>query len=167
MLRLSRPGSGKPFCKVRPWRHVKLVRMTSRSPAPPFALKGIEHVLLLVQGMDSALAFYEDVLGARLETRIRRYAMAELRAGASHIDLVDTSAPEGAWARPPVEGGRNVDHFAMRLDSCEAAAVRQHLVACGATVVEERLSEEPDGEKLSFYVRDPSGNLVELMGARR
>ncbi len=83
--------------------------------SPPFALKGIEHVLLLVNGMDSALAFYQDVLGARLESRIPRYAMAELRAGASHIDLVDTSAPEGAWARPPVDGGRNVDHVAVQV----------------------------------------------------
>jgi glyoxylase I family protein len=93
--------------------------------------------------------------------------MAELRAGASHIDLVDTSAPEGAWARPAVDGGRNVDHVAVRLDSCEAAVVRQHLVACDAEIVEERVNEEPDGETLSFYLRDPSGNLVELMGARR
>jgi glyoxylase I family protein len=134
--------------------------------SPPFALKGIEHVLLLVNGMDSALAFYQDVLGARLESRITRYAMAELRAGASHIDLVDTSALEGAWARPPVDGGRNVDHLAVRLDSCEASAVRRHLAACGTEIVEERTNEEPDGESLSFYVRDPSGNLVELMGAR-
>jgi glyoxylase I family protein len=165
MLRLSGPRRGKSCCKVLTRRHAKLVSMTSRSAAPPFSLKGIEHVLLLVNAMDSALAFYQDVLGARVESRIPRYAMAELRAGASHIDLVDTSAPEGAWARPPVEGGRNVDHVAVRLDSCEAAAVRRHLAACGAQIVEERINEEPDGDNLSFYVRDPSGNLIELMGA--
>lgn len=147
-------------------RHAKLVSMTSRSAAPPFALRGIEHVLLLVNGMDAALAFYQDVLGARLEARIPRYAMAELRAGASHIDLVDTSVPEGAWARPPVDGGRNVDHIAVRLDSCDAAALRQHLAASGTEIVEERINEEPDGKSHSFYVRDPSGNLIELMGAR-
>jgi catechol 2,3-dioxygenase-like lactoylglutathione lyase family enzyme len=132
---------------------------------PPFVLKGIEHVLLLVNGMDSALSFYQDVLGAQLESRMPQYGMAELRAGASHVDLVDTAAPEGAWARPPVDGGRNVDHVAIKLNLCDAAAVRRHLAACRVEIVEERLEEEPGGQSLSFYVCDPSGNVIELMGA--
>lgn len=115
--------------------------------------------------MDDALAFYENVLGARLETRLPRYAMAELRVGDSHIDLVDIAAAEGAWARPPVAGGRNVDHVALRLDACEEGALRRHLVEHRVEIVEERVTDDPEGQTLSLYVRDPSGNTVELMGA--
>lgn len=132
---------------------------------PPFTLGGIEHVLLLVRGMDEALAFYVDVLGARLETRLPRYGMAELRAGESHIDLVDIAGPEGAWARPPVAGGRNVHHFAVRLNACDEGALRHHLVNHGVEIVEERVNENSHGKSLSLYVRDPSGNIVELMCA--
>ncbi len=129
--------------------------------APPFTLKGIEHVLLLVRGMDETLGFYEEVLGARLETRLAEYGMAELRVGNSHIDVVDIAAPEGAWAQPPVAGGRNLDHFALRLNACDEGALRRHLVKRGIEVIEERVNE--GGKTLSLYVRDPSGNTVELM----
>jgi glyoxylase I family protein len=136
---------------------------STQASSPPFTLKGIEHVLLLVTGIEEALAFYEKVLGARLETRLPKYAMAELRAGSSHIDLVDTSVPEGAWALPPVAGGRNVDHIALRLDLSDEPALRRHLESHGVEIVEERVNEEPEGATLSLYVRDPSGNVVELM----
>lgn len=130
---------------------------------PPFSLQGIEHVLLLVQGMDEALAFYEGVLGAEVESRLPRYAMAELRAGASHIDLVDTSAPEGRWALPAVAGGRNVDHVALLIGSHDEQALRAHLAAHAVAVVEERVNDDARGRSLSLYVRDPSGNVIELM----
>jgi glyoxylase I family protein len=127
-------------------------------------MKGIDHLLLLVDGLEPAIAFYERVLGARLETRLPKYAMAELRAGASQIDLVDTSVPEGAWARPPVAGGRNLDHVGVRVSGCDEATLRRHLAMHGARIVEERVNEERGGRSLSLYVRDPSGNVVELMG---
>jgi glyoxylase I family protein len=135
--------------------------------SPPFGLQGIEHVLLLVNGMETSLTFYQEVLGAQLESRIPRFAMAELRAGGSHIDLVDIGSPEGAWALPPVAGGRNVDHIALRLNGSEETSLRRHLEAHGVAIVEERANEESQGASLSFYVRDPSGNVIELMGAVR
>lgn len=128
--------------------------------SPPFALEGIEHILLLVHALEPALAFYQDVLGAQLELRLPEHAMAEVRVGASHLDLVDTSAPEGRWARPPVAGGRNVDHIGLRVQA-EEAALRRHLAAYGVEIIEERANEAPFGR--SFYIRDPSGNVVELM----
>jgi hypothetical protein len=55
--------------------------MHAPGASAPFTLKGIEHVLLLVDGLERSIAFYQDVIGARLETELPRYAMAELRAG--------------------------------------------------------------------------------------
>ena len=136
------------------------VRATTR---PPFALESIEHVLLLVQDMDTALKFYENVLGAEIERRLPHYAMAELRAGVSHIDLVDTAASEGRWALPPVVGGRNIDHIALRIGDCDEHALRRHLAAHAVSIVEER----EEGDDLSIYIRDPAGNVIELMGLGR
>jgi glyoxylase I family protein len=132
----------------------------------PLGLERIEHVLLLVDEMRASLEFYEGVLGARVESHLPQHAMVELRVGDSHLDLVDTTAPEGAWARPPVEGGRNVDHIAICVDAPDDRALRDYLAAHGVAIVEERVEHDAGGERLSIYVRDPSGNVVELMGVR-
>jgi len=130
---------------------------------PPFAIDAIDHVLLLVAGMDESLAFYEGVLGAVLESRLPSYAMAELRVGRSHIDLVDTTSAQGRWARPDGAGGRNVDHIALRLGPCAESALREHLAAREVLVIEERSEEGLEGRSLCLYVRDPSGNQIELI----
>ncbi|HMF29577.1 MAG TPA: VOC family protein, partial [Candidatus Cybelea sp.] len=98
-----------------------------------------------------------------VESRLPQHAMAELRVGRSHLDLVDISAQQGAWAKPRVAGGRNVDHVAIRVDAADEAALRRHLAACGVEIAEERIEETPDGNSLSLYIRDPSGNTLELM----
>lgn len=134
--------------------------------APPFTIAGIDHILLHVNGMSESLAFYETVLGCAVEARIPEYGMAELRAGASHVDLVDVTSPEGAWARAPVAGGRNIDHFALSLGANDAHALRRHLAAHGVPVVEEREEEGAEGKSLSLYLRDPSGNTIELISKR-
>lgn len=127
----------------------------------PLEIHGIDHVLLLVADLESAVAFYERVAGCSVETRLPRYAMIELRAGSSHIDLVDISVPEGAWARPKIEGGRNVDHVALGVASHDGSALRAHLEAHSVDISEERV----EGASTSFYVRDPSGNTIELRSA--
>jgi catechol 2,3-dioxygenase-like lactoylglutathione lyase family enzyme len=129
----------------------------------PFTLKGIDHLLLLVNGMDRAISFYEDVLGCTVEAKLPQYGMAELRAGASHLDLVDTAAAEGSWSLPTVAGGRNVDHICLALGPHDEAALRSHLAAHQVQIVEERTNEDASGTSLSLYVRDPSGNTIELM----
>jgi catechol 2,3-dioxygenase-like lactoylglutathione lyase family enzyme len=134
------------------------------SARPPFALAGIDHLLLLVDGLPAALAFYCDVLGCEIESRLPQFAMVQLRAGAALIDLVDTSGAEGAWARAPVCGGRNLDHVCLALDRHDEAALRAHLQRHGIAIIEEGMHSGARGASLSLYVRDPSGNTVELKG---
>jgi glyoxylase I family protein len=124
--------------------------------APPFKLLGLDHLLLHVRGMDEAERFYCGVLGCAVVHRMPQYGMAELSAG---VTLVDTSDPGGAWALEGATPGRNLDHFAIRTDQWDEAAMRKWLGAHSIEIEEERSDE--DG--LSFYVRDPSGNLVELL----
>ena len=133
--------------------------MTRAATSPPFLIVGIDHILLHVDGMERNLAFYEGVLGCSVETRIPQLGMAELRAGSSHIDLVDVSSAEGAWAKGPGEGGRNVDHFALAINLQDIQSLRDHLKSKTVDVTEER----EEDSSLSLYVRDPSGNTIELL----
>jgi glyoxylase I family protein len=124
--------------------------------APPFELLGLDHLLLHVRGMAEAELFYCGVLGCEVKHRMGRLGMIELSAG---VTLVDIDDPNGAWALDGAERGRNLDHFAILTDGWDEPAMRAWLARHGVAIEEERAEE---GE-LSFYLRDPSGNLVELI----
>ena len=131
---------------------------------PPFALEGIDHLLLLVDGIEPALAFYENVLGCVLEERYPQWGMAQLRAGAALINLVDTADERGAWAVPAAAGGRNMDHFCLALAGHDEGDLRRHLALHGVEIIEESFHAGARGDSLSLYIRDPSGNVIEMKG---
>ncbi len=131
---------------------------------PPFDIRGIDHVVLLVRDMADALSFYEQVLGCSVDRALPEYGMLQLRAGASLIDLIDIGSEEGAWARPDIKGGRNMDHVALATGSWSQQAMRYHLATHGVAIVEEGMRYGAEGDGYSFYIRDPSGNQIELKG---
>jgi glyoxylase I family protein len=133
-------------------------------PSPPFALEGIDHVVLLVDGMAAARNFYCEVIGCNVDNELPEYGMLQLRAGAALIDLVDISSEEGAWARSPAAGGRNMDHVCLATGAWDETAMRVHLAAHEVEIVEEGIRYGARGDGLSFYVKDPSGNTIELKG---
>ncbi|HEV2818328.1 MAG TPA: VOC family protein [Allosphingosinicella sp.] len=124
----------------------------------------MDHVVLLVDDMAAAERFYCAVIGCSVENALPEYGMLQLRAGAALIDLVDISGEAGAWARPPAAGGRNLDHVCLATGPWDEAALRAHLAAHGVEIVEEGIRFGARGDGLSFYVRDPSGNTIELKG---
>jgi len=132
---------------------------------PPFELAGLDHVVLLVRDMDLARRFYCEVVGCSVDTELAQFGMLQLRAGRSLIDLVDVSAGEGAWARPPVEGGRNMDHLCLAADEFAPQAVRDHLASHGVAIVEEGERYGANGNGYSIYFMDPFGNQIELKSA--
>ena len=137
--------------------------MADRS-APPYALEGLDHVVLLVDDMDAARLFYCDVIGCTVDNALPQYGMLQLRAGAALIDLVDISGEAGSWARPEIAGGRNLDHVCLATGAWDEAAMRAHLAAHGVEIVEEGIRYGARGDGLSFYVKDPAGNTLELKG---
>jgi len=124
--------------------------------ATPFKPLGLDHLLLHVHGMNEAERFYCEILGCTVKQRMERYAMTELSAG---IVLVDTADANGGWALDGAAPGRNLDHFAILTDGWDDAAIRSWLADKNVPIEEERT----DAEEVSIYVRDPSGNLVELI----
>lgn len=127
-----------------------------------FAVKNLDHVVLCVSDLDRALTFYTDVLGCREERRVERIGLVQLRAGAAMIDLqLARPGPEESEQTAP---GRNMDHFAVRIEPFDPPALRAHLQAHGidAGEVVQRYGAEGDGP--SVYITDPDGNTIELKG---
>lgn len=133
--------------------------------APEFRLLGIDHVVLRVVDLDRMLHFYCEVLGCTLEKRQDDIGLVQLRAGASLVDLVPIDGKlGGAGGAPPGPQGRNLDHFCLRVEPFEPAAIGRRLASHGHAAGPVARRYGADGHGPSVYVTDPEGNVVELKG---
>ncbi|HVH19174.1 MAG TPA: VOC family protein [Myxococcota bacterium] len=128
-------------------------------------IRAIDHVVLRVRDLARSLRFYSDALGCKTERRIEALGLTQLRAGTSLIDLVEVESPLGRLGgEPPGESARNVDHFALDLESFDEAAIRAHLERCGIEPGDVGQRYGARGTGPSMYIKDPDGNVVELKG---
>jgi catechol 2,3-dioxygenase-like lactoylglutathione lyase family enzyme len=119
-------------------------------------VKGLDHVVLRVADMARAVAFYEEVLGLHVERRLESIGLVQLRAGAAMIDLVPRTEDE--------DDGRNMDHYAVRIEEMDVPALTAHLKRHGIDPGEVRRRYGAEGYGSSIYITDPDGNTVELKG---
>ena len=130
-----------------------------------FRLLGLDHIVLRVKDLDAMLRFYIDVLGCTMERRQEAIGLYQVRAGASLIDLVTLDGKLGrAGGAGPGHEGRNLDHFCLRVDPYDEAALRAHLLAHGVQPGESGSRYGAEGEGPSLYLADPEGNTIELKG---
>jgi catechol 2,3-dioxygenase-like lactoylglutathione lyase family enzyme len=128
-------------------------------------VRDIDHLVLRVVDVDAMLAFYCGVLGMQVERRLDELGLIQLRAGRSLLDLVPVDGELGrAGGAPPGKGGRNLDHFCLRVDPFDEAAIREALRAAGVDPGETKSRYGAEGEGPSIYVNDPEDNVVELKG---
>ena len=127
----------------------------------PFAILGIDHVVLRAADPATLERFYRDVLGCTLEKR--QGTLTQLRAGQALIDLVpaDTSGPAGGTSS---SGGANLDHLCLRIEPFDGKAIAKHLSDCGVLCGEEKSRYGAEGQGPSIYLNDSAGNGVELKG---
>jgi len=131
----------------------------------PFALLGIDHVVLRVADLARSLAFYVEALGCTVEKRQEEIGLIQLRAGPALIDLVPLEGKLGrAGGAGPGAEGRNVDHFALQITPFDEAAIRAHLEAHQVGIGEYGRRYGAKGKGPSLYIADPDGNVVELKG---
>jgi glyoxylase I family protein len=120
-----------------------------------FAILGIDHVVLRARDPERLIRFYCEVLGVTVSKRNERINLVHLAAGRSQIDVVPETEPRS---------GKNVDHFALRVEPFDGPALVAHLKSHGIDPGEiiTRFGAEGDGP--SLYLQDPEGNTVELKG---
>lgn len=132
---------------------------------PMIRVRDIDHLVLRVIDVDAMLAFYCGVLGMQVERRQDALGLIQLRAGRSLLDLVPVDGELGrAGGVAPGHGGRNLDHFCLRIDPFDERALRAALRAAGVEAGETKSRYGAEGEGPSLYVNDPDGNVVELKG---
>ncbi|MEW5862546.1 MAG: VOC family protein [Pseudomonadota bacterium] len=128
-------------------------------------VRGVDHLVLRVADLERMLAFYVNVLGLSLVRRRDDLGLVHLRAGDAMLDLVRVDGPLGrAGGAAPGRQGRNLDHFCLRIEPFDEAAIRSHLAAHGLAAGETARRFGAEGEGPSLYITDPEGNTVELKG---
>jgi len=116
----------------------------------------IGHVHLKVADLDRAVAFYTEVLGFELQTRMGDDA-AFLSAGGYHHHI-GLNTWESKGGSPPPQGTTGLYHFAIRYPTrgALARAVRSVLDA------DIRIGASDHGVSEAVYLEDPDRNGIEL-----
>jgi catechol 2,3-dioxygenase-like lactoylglutathione lyase family enzyme len=128
-------------------------------------IREIDHIVLRVVDLDRMLRFYCDVLGCEIEREQKEIGLTQLRAGRSLIDLVTVDSVLGrAGGGPPSGSSQNMDHFCLRVEPFDPAAIQAHLRERGLNPGEVASRYGAEGQGPSIYVEDPEGNTVELKG---
>lgn len=130
----------------------------------PFAILGLDHVVLRAADPARLERFYVEVLGCPVDLRQDHINLVLLRAGRSQIDIVPAGVDATSKAAA-ARAGANVDHICLRIEPWDEHAIRRHLAANGVLHDAEVKSRYgADGRGPSIYLTDPEGNRVELKG---
>lgn len=116
------------------------------------AAKGINHVSIVTRDLDESERFYAELVGAeRLDSPNFGTPVRWLRVGNVQIHLLQDG-----------NGGGGAGHFGITVDDLASVYERARaLDAFDPFANGHYLWELPDGA-VQLYVRDPSGNLVEV-----
>jgi glyoxylase I family protein len=130
-----------------------------------FSIRQLDHIVLRVRDLQAMRRFYMDVLGCTAEREQPALGLYQLRAGQSLIDLITVEGKLGrAGGAAPGREGRNLDHFCLRVEPYDEAALRDWLASKAVAVGETGQRYGAEGEGPSLYLSDPEGNTIELKG---
>jgi len=128
-------------------------------------IREIDHLVLRVRDVQRMIRFYGEVLGCPVHRIDETIQLVQLRAGRGLIDLVPLDSELGRrGGAGPGAGGRNLDHFCLRVEDWDAGAILAHLRAHGVEPGPVALRFGAEGQGPSIYLEDPEGNTVELKG---
>jgi methylmalonyl-CoA/ethylmalonyl-CoA epimerase len=128
----------------------------------------IDHIAVVVEDMDEALAFWRDALGLPLAGEERNdtegVQVAFLPAGDARIELLRPLTDEGGVAKFLAKRGGGMHHLCLAVPDIEAS-MRQ-LAAHGVELINEAPRTRDDGTRYAFiHPKSTGGVLVELYEA--
>jgi catechol 2,3-dioxygenase-like lactoylglutathione lyase family enzyme len=126
----------------------------------PPPLTGVLETVLYFTDAERTERFYSDVLGMRLLAKDEEGRNLFFRAGESVFLLFDASVTERGGSLPP-HGARGEVHTCFVVSEEVYETWKTYLAGQGIEILQE--VTWPRG--LSFYFRDPDGNLLEIANA--
>ena len=129
-------------------------------------ITNIDHIGIAAKSIDRAAPFWRDVLGlsagARETVADQNVATLSLPVGESEIEVLESTAPDGAVARFIDSRGEGVQHIAFRVDNIDAAL--KELKARGIRLIDEKPRCGAGGSRIAFiHPESTHGILLELV----
>ena len=128
-------------------------------------IKGIDHIAIVVDDIESALGFWRDVLGLELdhveEILEQQSLVAFLPVDGSEIELVEPTSDDSGVARYLKKHGPGMHHICLQVEALESTLAE--LKAKGVHLINETPLEVSGGKRLAFiHPKSTQGVLVEL-----
>ncbi|EON90198.1 VOC family protein [Plesiomonas shigelloides] len=118
----------------------------------------LDHLVLTVQDIERTVDFYQDILGMRAETFGKEQRTA-LHFGEQKINLHPAARPIQPCAATPMPGSADL----CLLTKTPLDEAMRWVKANGVQIEEGPVQRTgATGPLLSFYIRDPDGNLIEI-----
>lgn len=127
--------------------------------------KAINHVAIVVEDLEAALPFWQDVLGIAVQ-KIEEYPQEAVRTaflplGGSEIELVQPIEEDSGVARYLAKRGQGLHHLCLEVDDLDALMTRLH--EQGVTLINDTPRSHDDGTRYAFvHPRSTQGVLLEL-----
>ena len=128
-------------------------------------VKQINHIAVVVDDMEKALAFWRDALGMEL-TELRdvpaeKSQVAFLPLPGSEVELVQPTTDDSGIAKYLAKRGAGMHHICLEVDDIEAMMTQ--LKAKDIRLINEEPRTASDGKRYAFiHPESTSGVLVEL-----
>ena len=125
----------------------------------------VDHIGIAVNSIDEVKKLYSDVLGithAGSETvQEQKVTTAFFPVGDTELELLESTAPDGAIGKFIEAKGQGVQHIAFRVENIEEALAE--LKAKGVRLIDEKPRRGAGGAKIAFlHPKSTFGVLVEL-----
>jgi methylmalonyl-CoA/ethylmalonyl-CoA epimerase len=127
-------------------------------------VKKINHVAIVVEDIDTALSFWEEQLGLRLDhiedVPSQASKVAFLPVGEGEVELVEPTDPESGLAKYLEKRGEGMHHICLEVDDIEEMLAI--LKDKGVRLINETPVDLP-GRRMAFiHPKAASGVLIEL-----
>jgi methylmalonyl-CoA epimerase len=127
--------------------------------------KGIDHLGIAVPDLAAARDVFTRVLGFRVvaeeDVPDQRVRVVKLDAGGSHLELLESTDPDGPIGRYVAKRGAGIHHVTLRV--ADVAKTLRELEAAGVELIDRAPRIGAGGKRLAFlHPRSTAGVLIEL-----
>ena len=128
----------------------------------------VAHIGVAVRDLDQAVAAFRDVLGLEDDGRERlddrQLQTAFMRAGDTHIELIESLSDDTPIAKHIEKRGPGLHHVCFDVDDLDA--VLERCQEAGLEVIGGKAEPGAQGKRVAFlHPRTTGGVLIELAGA--
>ena len=128
-------------------------------------IKNIDHIGIAVKDIESALSFYRDALGLKLEeievVEEQKVKVAFLPISEGEFELLETTEEDGPIAKFIEKNGEGIQHIALRVENLEESLAE--LKSKGVRLIDEKPRKGAGGAKIAFlHPKSTGGVLLEL-----